>query len=81
MLGLELAPVIEGQMVECVGKYKYLGTIIDSKVTVEANCEAVYKKGNRRSYCLLNLLHPLVCRPGSATFPFTFTKLQGGLVG
>lgn len=47
--------VIEGQTVECVGKYKYLRTIIDSKLTFGANCEAAYKKGNQLIYCLRKL--------------------------
>ncbi len=32
---------IKGQTVESVQSYKYLGTIIDSKPSFEANCEAV----------------------------------------
>ena len=43
---------IKGQTVECVDNYKYLGTIIDNKLNFETNCEAVYKKGNQRLYCL-----------------------------
>ncbi len=31
---------------ECVQFHKYLGTITDSKLNYEANCEAVSKKGN-----------------------------------
>ncbi len=46
---------IKGQTVECVQTYKYLGMIIDSKLTFEANCEAVYKKGNQRLFCLRKL--------------------------
>ena len=46
---------INGQIVECVDNYKYLGTIIDSKLSFEANCEAVYKKANQRLHCLRKL--------------------------
>lgn len=35
---------IKGQTVECVDTYKYLGTVTDSKLTLEVNCEVVYKK-------------------------------------
>ena len=46
---------INGQIVECVDNYKYLGTIIDSKLSFEANCETVYKKANQRLHCLRKL--------------------------
>lgn len=35
---------IESQQIESVQSYKYLGTIIDSKLDFLANCEAVCKK-------------------------------------
>ena len=47
---------IKGQTVECVDNYKYLGTIIENKLNFETNCEAVYKKGNQRLYCLRKLI-------------------------
>lgn len=46
---------IKGQAVECVQSYKYLGTIIDSKLNFEENCEAVCKKGHQRLFCLRKL--------------------------
>lgn len=46
---------IKGQTVECVDNYKYLGTVIDSKLTFVANCESVYKKANQRLHCLRKL--------------------------
>ena len=46
---------IKGQTVECVESYKYLGTIMDSKLTFVANCESVYKKANQRLHCLRKL--------------------------
>ncbi len=39
---------IKGQTVDSVQSYKYLGTIIDSKLSFEANCEAVCRKGHQR---------------------------------
>ena len=37
---------------ECVESYKYLGTIIESKLNFEANSEALCQKGHQRLYCL-----------------------------
>lgn len=36
--------------VELVKNYKYLGTILDSSLSFEANCEAVCKKGHQRLF-------------------------------
>lgn len=44
--------VIIGQAVEEVTQCKYLGTIMDSGLNFEANCEAVCKRGRQRLYCL-----------------------------
>ncbi|XDV19391.1 hypothetical protein PO909_024874 [Leuciscus waleckii] len=46
---------IKGETVECVQSYKYLGTIIDSKLSFEANCETVCKKGHQRLFFLRKL--------------------------
>jgi len=46
---------INGQTVECVTSYKYLGIIIDHKLTFERNCEVVCKKGHQRLSCLRKL--------------------------
>ncbi len=46
---------IKGQTVESVQSYKYLGTIIDSKLSFEANCEAVCRKGHQRLFFLRKL--------------------------
>ena len=50
---------VKGQTVQCVQFDKYLGTIIDSKLTFEANCESVCKEGHQRLFCLrkVNFLH------------------------
>jgi len=44
--------VIKDQAVDCVESYKYLGTVIDSKLTFEKHCESVCKKGHQRLFCL-----------------------------
>ncbi len=46
---------IKGQTVDSVQPYKYLGTIIDSKLSSEANCEAVCRKGHQRLFFLRKL--------------------------
>ncbi|XP_060776580.1 B-cell receptor CD22-like [Neoarius graeffei] len=43
---------IHGQAVEIVQQYKYLGTIIDSNFTFEANTDAVCAKAHQRMYFL-----------------------------
>ncbi len=48
---------IISQKIESVQSYKYLGTIIDSKLNFEVNCEAVCKKGHKRLFCLRKLAH------------------------
>ncbi|KAL8583439.1 hypothetical protein ACOMHN_044798 [Nucella lapillus] len=40
--------VIRGEDVELVDQYKYLGSIIDSKLSWSANAQALLKKGNQR---------------------------------
>lgn len=46
---------IKDQIVESVQSYKYLGTIIDSKLSFGANCEAVCRKGHKRLFFLRKL--------------------------
>lgn len=48
---------ITSHNVELVKNYKYLGTILDSSLSFEANCEAVCKKGHQRLFCLGRLSH------------------------
>ncbi len=48
-------PYIKGQTVDSVQSYKYLGTIIDSKLSFKANCEAVCRKGHQRLFFLRKL--------------------------
>jgi hypothetical protein len=46
---------IDGTKVERVGEYKYLGTIIDSKLTITPNTNEIHKKCQPRLYCLQKL--------------------------
>lgn len=43
---------IKGSIVECVWCYKYLGTIIDSKLNFKSSFEAACKNGDQRLSCL-----------------------------
>ena len=49
------ALTIKGQTIEQVTSYKYLGTVIDSTLNFDLNCEAVCKKGHQRLHCLRKL--------------------------
>jgi len=44
------ATTINGQLVDQVQSYRYLGTIIDSKLNFQENCEVFCKKGQQRLY-------------------------------
>lgn len=57
-----LVPVtIEGEMVETVPTYKYLGVHLDNKLDWSINSEALYKKGQSRLYFLRRLKSFNVC--------------------
>jgi hypothetical protein len=47
--------VIKNEPVEAVKEYKYLGTIIDHKLTFNQNVDSVYKKANSRLYFVRQL--------------------------
>ena len=47
--------VIDGQEVESVVRYKYLGSIIDNKLTFGENTNMICKKGQQRLLCLRKL--------------------------
>lgn len=49
---LSLSTILKSQKVKSVNTYKYLGTIIDSKLNFEANCEVVCKKEQQSLFCL-----------------------------
>jgi hypothetical protein len=46
---------IDGEKVERVTEYKYLGTHIDDKLNFNANTKAIHKKCQSRVYCLQKL--------------------------
>jgi hypothetical protein len=52
--------VIDGKKVERVSEYKYLGTVIDSKLNFDANTNSIHKKCQSRVYCLQKLRSPNV---------------------
>ncbi len=46
---------INGQKVEIISNYKYLGTIIDDRLKFDLNTEMLCKKGQQHLYCLRKL--------------------------
>ena len=46
---------INGVKVERVNEYKYLGTILDSKLTFDTNTQSIHKKCQTRLFCLQKL--------------------------
>ena len=46
---------IDGEIVERVEKYKYLGIILDNKLKFDSNVLNIYKKFHYRIYCLQRL--------------------------
>ena len=53
--------VINGEEVEIVGEYKYLGSIIDCKLDWSPNALALLKKGNQRLYFMKKLKSFSIC--------------------
>ena len=53
--------VINGEEVEIVGEYKYLGSIIDCKLDWSPNALALLKKSNQRLYFMKKLKSFSVC--------------------
>jgi hypothetical protein len=51
-MGTRFDPRLE---VERVQEYKYLGTVIDSKLNFNANTDAIHKKCQSRLFCLQKL--------------------------
>ena len=57
VVNVELIPVtIDQQSVEVVSSFKYLGTVVDSKLSFNDNVVYVYKKAQQRLYLLRKLL-------------------------
>jgi hypothetical protein len=49
--------VLKNEKVETVKEYKYLGTIIDDKLSFTSNVDMVYKKANTRMFYVRKLRH------------------------
>ena len=47
--------VIKDESVEKVSKYKYLGMVIDDKLSWKENCDYIYKRTQTRMFCLKKL--------------------------
>ena len=47
--------ILKGKEVERVVSFKYLGAIIDNKLSWSQNCDAIVNKANSRLYCLRKL--------------------------
>lgn len=57
---------INGAGIQSVEQYRYLGTVLDCKLTFFANTDALCKKGQQRLYCLrklrsFNVVKTLMC--------------------
>ena len=46
---------IEGVIVEKVNEYKYLGTVLDNKLTFESNTSCIVKKCHQKMICMFRL--------------------------
>ena len=46
---------VNGEIVQIVDSYKYLGTIIDNKLTFERNTDMLIKISQQRLFCLRKL--------------------------
>ncbi|KAJ8382636.1 hypothetical protein SKAU_G00034140 [Synaphobranchus kaupii] len=60
------AAIINGEPVDAVHQYKYLGTVFDDKLRFEANTEVIIKKCQQRQYFLRKLHSFGVSRNNSA---------------
>lgn len=65
---------IKGQVVDHVESYKYLGTIIDSKLSFELNCDMVCKKAHQCLSCLRKLAKFNIDRHMLTLFYFAFIE-------
>ena len=54
---------IKGQQVEQVSSFKYLGTVLDGKLTFTENCDSIYKKARQRLFLLRRLRNLNVAAP------------------
>lgn len=56
-----LLTVIKGETVECVTSFKYLGVVVDSKLSFNENTDVVCKKSQQRLHFLRTLNQFMVC--------------------
>ena len=66
--------VIKGEKVERVSEYKYLGVVIDNKLTFTANTNTIHKKCQSRLYCLQKLRSLQVGKSVLRTFYTCFVE-------
>ena len=66
--------VINGENIEIVADYKYLGTIIDNKLTWTYNTDTIYKKGLQRLYFMHKLRQFRVDRDMMLLFYHSFVE-------
>ena len=66
--------MIDNEEIEIVDHYKYLGTIIDSKLTFNQNTDLIYKKGQQRLYFLRTLRNFSVDKTIMSLFYRTFIQ-------
>lgn len=65
---------INGEDIEVVMNYKYLGTMIDNKLTWTCNTDAIYKKGMQRLYFMRKLRQFRVDRDMMRLFYHSFVE-------
>ena len=71
----ELKPsIIQGNNVEIVDTYKYLGTVFDSKLKFDVNTENIMKKGQQRIHLLRRLNSFNVCKETMCMFYQSFIE-------
>ena len=66
--------VIHGEDIEVVKNYKYLGTVIDDKLTWSCNTDTIYKKGMQRLYFMRKLRQFKVDRDMMRVFYHSFVE-------
>ena len=66
--------VIDGQIVQRTETYKYLGTVIDSKLTFDVNTDTIFRKAQSRLYMLRKLRSFGVSAKTLKMFYFSFIE-------
>ena len=68
------AVCIDNNEIERVSEYKYLGTILDSKLSWNENTDKVFKKGQQRLHCLWKLKYFKIDQNIMMSFYRTFVQ-------